>query len=109
MPAYSEQQVRDAMSVIHWLADAGQVDEAEDRLMDLLDDLFLAEQFDLANWSLSRFDLYKFDVNLLVGLLAITVCAANRLPYRADLVTDVERRLRRLAPGRVDLLLGGLR
>lgn len=97
-----------------WLNDVysyvaqGRVDPAVDLLFQHVDDLLSAGQFARCDDLIRTIDLKRFDTNLLVGVLSVTLGAADKLSARASLVEKVAVRLGELAPSRVDRLLSGI-
>ena len=94
---------------VYSLVARGSSDEATDILFEHIDNLLRAGEFGRCNDLFRTIDLKRFDSNLLIALLSITLPAAHELRDRPDLVRRVERRLAETAPDRVDRLLHGLR
>lgn len=94
---------------IYSLVAAGEPDAAIDILFEHIDDMLLAGDFIDCDAALRAIDLKRFDTNLLIALLSITLSAADKLPERSRLVTKIENRLAQSAPERAKRLLSGLR
>lgn len=84
-------------------------DKGIDLLFSKIDELLLKEDFELCDDILCTIDLQKLNTSMLLGLLSITFTAADKLPYRSKLITNIEAILKVLEPARVENLLKGLR
>lgn len=88
-------------------------EEQLDQIFDTYDDLFRGGFFNVADGHLRALDdknLALYSVQLLVGLLAATLPAKDKLTERAAFVARVEARLRQTeTPERVERLMVGLR
>lgn len=83
--------------------------EALDVMFRHINTLLCEDQFSKCNDLLRAIDLQRLDTHLMIGLLSITLAASSILPFRSQLVSNIESRLRKLAPDRVERLLNGLR
>jgi hypothetical protein len=98
-----------------WLDDvyafvAAKDDErAVELVFDTIDDLLLEGRFQVCDDTLRAVDVERLNPTLLLALLSITLAAKDRLHGREALLKRIERRLRTLAPERVEELLHGLR
>lgn len=97
------------LDTVYSLVARGKPDDAIDVLFDRVDDLLIAGEFPRCNDLLHAVDLARLDIDLLVALLSITLRAAPHLPDRPWLVQRVEKRLREIAPDRIEGLMRGLR
>jgi hypothetical protein len=93
---------------LYALVEGEYIDAAIDLLFEVVDDWFLARQFEQCDRFLADLDITRLDTNLLVGVLSITYAAKDKLQERAALVPQVRARLEQLAPGRADRLMEGL-
>jgi len=102
------------LSTFDWLSDLyvmiknGSTDKAIDLLIDEVDDLLSDGEFERCDDLMGLIDLDRLDVDLLVGVLSVTLGAAELLPSRPGLIEQVEERLEGLVPERVDALMEGL-
>lgn len=87
----------------------GNVDDAVDIIFDRLDDALCEGDFRACDSVLRATDLSRLDTHAIVGFLSITLAAREQLHERSRFVTRAERRLRVLAPDRIDGLMSGLR
>lgn len=97
--------VRDLYSLVG----QGRHDDAIDVLFSTVNRMFVKGEFAKCDEALRAIDVARLDTNLLVGVLTSTLCAAEHLPSRNDVIHRVENRLRQLAPDRVERLLANLR
>ena len=94
---------------VYSLVAHGRIDAAIDIVFREFDSLFLRGRFDTSDGILRTIDLKRMDSNLTVAVLSVTLPAKSRLPNRARFLARAEARLSRVAPGRVERLLAGLR
>jgi len=78
-------------------------------LYDNIDDMLLEERMQECDRILQMLDLSKMESYLMIGVLSITLSAANKLPSRPALVTRIENVLQQTHPDDVNDLLRGLR
>lgn len=87
----------------------GNSDSALDILFDWIDGLLLKGEFEECDEFLRKFNLDMLNIDLMIGLLSITLAATEKLPYRKMLVKEIEARLKKIVPERVERLLRGLK
>jgi hypothetical protein len=98
-----------------WLLEACRLElerpnDALDILFDHVDDMLLDGEFEQVNALIEQldFEALGMGIDLVIGVLSITLAAAPLLPARAALYDRAVCRLEVLSPGRVDRLLSGL-
>jgi hypothetical protein len=74
-----------------------------------MDDLLLDAQFVRCNETLRAFDIKRLDIDVVIGILTVTLGARDKLPFRKRLVERAERKFVSEVPERVEALLAGLR
>ena len=83
-------------------------DQAVDMLFDHIDELLSEELYEACNMFLTQIDPKQLSANLNVSLLAITLGARARLPYRDELVSQIRTLFEAQEPQRFNALLRGL-
>lgn len=94
---------------LYKLSHCGADDEGADLIFDTIDDLLQERRFSQCDEALQAVDVERLTIALMVALLSITVSAKEVLRERANLADRIERRLRLVAPERLEGLLKGLR
>lgn len=69
----------------------GKPDDALDVIYDTLDDLIIAGEYDFVDNIISRIDVTKYSLHLLLGVASVTYYAAERLPLRTAFVDKVKK------------------
>lgn len=85
------------------------IEAASDLIMHHLDEWMLHDEFDQCDVFLTTVDLERLEPYTIVVVLAITVCAKDKLFFRKQFVERVEARLKALVPDRTEQLMEGLR
>jgi hypothetical protein len=94
---------------IYELVEEGNTEAALDLLFKTIDSWLCAGKFDECNTFLRLVDIERLNVTLMVGVLATTLSAKNKLPDRVALVEKIEGYLSLHEPKRVNSLLVNLR
>ena len=106
---YSADKPPPWLATLYELVEQDSIDPAIDLLFDHINDLLFEDRAADCDGLLPQIDVARLDTNLLVALLSVTSPARAVLTSRPALVERVERRLKQLAPTRVERLLSGLR
>jgi len=96
------------IDTFHAYAGTNQDEEAIDLLFEKIDDMLLDDQMAEVDRLLALFELEKLSINLLVGLLSITLSAREFLPSRPELVDRVRALVWRRDPLRAERIMKGL-
>lgn len=88
--------------------DLGNEDARLDEIYNMVDDLFLAGNFDEVDNLLPNVDPGNLGITLTIGWLTVTSWAADKLKNRNDLVRRARNFFEKEAPGDVEALLHGL-
>jgi hypothetical protein len=96
------------LNLIYDFVENNLVDEAIDLLFTKINELLINKEFECCDALLKAIQIKRLNVDLLISLLSITLSAANKLPFRKELVINVEKRITELAPDRVHSLLKNL-
>ena len=107
-------QPRDLDITEPWLVDVyalcsqQNTDAAMDALFTGIDGLLTQQDYERCDALLQSIDLQRLSASLLVGVLAITLAAAQHLRQRQDVARRIANRLKELEPIRAERLLDGL-
>ena len=93
---------------IYTLVKQGQTQIAVRTLFAGIDNMLVEDRFDECNQTIQTMDLRRLNISLFVALLAITLRAKDKLPYRQSLYQEIKGMLEKEAPDRIDNLLCGL-
>jgi hypothetical protein len=85
------------------------IEVASDLIMQHLDEWMLRDEFDQCDAFLTTVDLERLEPYTIVVVLAVTVCAKDKLFFRKQFVERVETQLKALVPDRAEKLMEGLR
>jgi hypothetical protein len=96
------------LNLIYDFVENNLVDEAIDLLFTKINELLVNKKFECCNTLLKAIEIKRLNIDLLLGLLSITLSAANKLPFRKELILNIEKRIAELAPNRVRSLLKNL-
>ncbi len=77
-------------------------------IFSFIDDLLLTEQFEIVDSILCLLDLNYLNIECMIGFLAITLPAKDKLEHRSLYYLDVKNWLELIEPDRVEGLLVGL-
>ncbi len=96
------------MNEVGTLMAAGKIEEALGIVFNNCDNLLIAGKFDEINTLLDQVDTDRMNIELMVGLLAATLPAKDKLSARKHYYEKVKVRLTELVPDRVDRIMKGL-
>lgn len=85
------------------------IDAASDLIMQHLDEWMLQDKFDQCDAFLTTVNLERLEPYTIVVILAVTLCAKDRLIFRKQFVERAETQLKTLVPDRTEKLMEGLR
>lgn len=87
----------------------GKTAKALSVIFDVVDDHFLAGDFQSIDDTLKDLDPETLDISTRIGVLTITLAAKHRLPSRPDFFDRVAKSLENETPERQQGLIGGLK
>jgi len=93
---------------IYSLVAANNPNEAIDTLFTYIETLLANGRFDACNELLKQVNINKLDTNLMIGFLAITLKAKDKLPARKQLSHNIQHWLQCHEPKRNKSLMSGL-
>jgi len=105
---YNLEQTVPWVGAIYHLVEHNQSEAAISTLFDNVERLLHEGEFSQCEDILRSIALDRLNIELVIGLLSITLAARDKLPYRRTLCVLAHDRIVELAPNRVESLLEGL-